>query len=361
MSAIDEARAVPGGGALADLAVKLVGDPDAVTAAANSWRTAAGSAQLHSGALRTATADVGDGWQGAGADAFAAYMNKVVRCGDDLQQVLRECGGHLDSAAEKLRAAESQALEICQSYASAAQELRKASPPPTDDQVLEGMRRTRTEALEILAKLVTETGSALDGAAGKIRDALGRIPDVEAVLTEPDDQPFAPAAGKPLGWTPAAAEGSTALAGAPPRAAADTGFGGYGSSGPPPASGGGSALPKQVEQWVEEAMAILAARGYPTGQMRKGDILAIIQHESGGNPHAINNWDSNAAKGTPSKGLMQTIDPTFDRWKLPGHEDIYNPVDNIIAGVRYAIGRYGSTSNVPGIVGLGDGTGYRGY
>ncbi|GGK50387.1 hypothetical protein Ppa06_09220 [Planomonospora parontospora subsp. parontospora] len=95
--------------------------------------------------------------------------------------------------------------------------------------------------------------------------------------------------------------------------------------------------------------------------MNPSDIWMIIQHESGGNPHAINNWDSNAAAGIPSKGLMQTIDPTFDRWSLPGHKDIYDPVDNIIAGVRYAIGRYGSVSAVPGVVGTKNGTGYVGY
>ena len=75
----------------------------------------------------------------------------------------------------------------------------------------------------------------------------------------------------------------------------------------------------------------------------------------------MNNWDSNAAKGTPSKGLMQTIDPTFNAYSLPGHKNIYDPVDNIIAGVRYAMERYGSVSNVPGVVAMKTGTGYRGY
>ena len=34
---------------------------------------------------------------------------------------------------------------------------------------------------------------------------------------------------------------------------------------------------------------------------------------------------------------------------------------NIIAGVRYAVERYGSVSNVPGIQGLNKGQGYVGY
>lgn len=71
--------------------------------------------------------------------------------------------------------------------------------------------------------------------------------------------------------------------------------------------------------------------------------------------------NSNARKGTPSKGLIQTIDPTFNRWKLPGHGNIYNPVDNIIAGVRYAEGRYGNLLNVPGVKNARQGKKYVGY
>lgn len=63
----------------------------------------------------------------------------------------------------------------------------------------------------------------------------------------------------------------------------------------------------------------------------------MIDKESSGNPKAIDNWDSNAKKGAPSKGLMRTIDSTFNANKLQGYDDIYNPVHNIIAGVRYAI------------------------
>ncbi|MEV6341724.1 transglycosylase SLT domain-containing protein [Nocardia vinacea] len=117
----------------------------------------------------------------------------------------------------------------------------------------------------------------------------------------------------------------------------------------------------EVGQWINTAMQILHQNGYDTSQINPADIAAIIQHESAGNPHAINGWDSNAAAGHPSKGLMQTIDSTFNAHALPGHRDIWNPVDNIIAGVRYAIDRYGSVSNVPGIVKLHHGGGYVGY
>ncbi|BDU05239.1 transglycosylase SLT domain-containing protein [Nocardia cyriacigeorgica] len=114
-------------------------------------------------------------------------------------------------------------------------------------------------------------------------------------------------------------------------------------------------------QWIDQAMRVLAENGYDTTQIDRSAIAAIIQHESSGNPHAINLWDSNAAAGIPSKGLMQTIDPTFNAYSLPGHRDIWNPVDNIIAGVRYSIDRYGSVSNVPGIASMREGGAYMGY
>jgi len=114
-------------------------------------------------------------------------------------------------------------------------------------------------------------------------------------------------------------------------------------------------------QWIDQALELLRGNGYDISQISPADIAAIIQHESGGNPDAINGWDSNAAAGHPSKGLMQTIDSTFYAHALPGHTDIWNPVDNIVAGVRYAIGRYGSVANVPGIVRLHEGMSYVGY
>jgi SLT domain-containing protein len=115
-----------------------------------------------------------------------------------------------------------------------------------------------------------------------------------------------------------------------------------------------------VDGWIGEATRILAASGVPQSQLDPQNLALIIQHESGGDPSAINNWDYNAAAGTPSIGLMQTIGPTFNAFALPGHGDIRNPVDNIIAGTRYALDRYGSLSNVPGVVAVHNGQPYVG-
>ncbi|WNG31071.1 transglycosylase SLT domain-containing protein [Cystobacter fuscus] len=117
----------------------------------------------------------------------------------------------------------------------------------------------------------------------------------------------------------------------------------------------------QVGDWIRQATEKLKAAGVPVEKMNPQDIAKIIQHESSGNPNAINLWDDNAKRGTPSIGLMQTIQPTFDAYKLPGHDNIRDPVDNIIAAVRYSIDRYGSVSNVPGLQSMNGGGGYVGY
>lgn len=112
----------------------------------------------------------------------------------------------------------------------------------------------------------------------------------------------------------------------------------------------------QVSKWIAQALMITGA---PMSWLKPLTIMAM--HESGGNPKAINLWDSNAKKGTPSKGLMQTIDPTFNAYKLPRYNDIWNPVHNAIASIRYIQDRYGSPFNTLGISNMSKGGGYRGY
>lgn len=97
-----------------------------------------------------------------------------------------------------------------------------------------------------------------------------------------------------------------------------------------------------VEQWRELAKKALQM----TKQFSEDNLNALLkqmQHESGGNPYAINNLDSNAKKGTPSKGLMQVIDSTFKANALEGYNsNIYDPLSNMLASIRYTVSRYGS-------------------
>ncbi|MFI6852335.1 transglycosylase SLT domain-containing protein [Streptomyces sp. NPDC050416] len=101
-----------------------------------------------------------------------------------------------------------------------------------------------------------------------------------------------------------------------------------------------------LDGWIREALDIMAQKGIPGSY---DGIYRNVMRESSGNPQAINNWDSNAAKGTPSKGLLQTIDPTFQAYHVDGTSwDPYDPVANITAACNYAAARYGSIDNVNG-------------
>lgn len=75
-------------------------------------------------------------------------------------------------------------------------------------------------------------------------------------------------------------------------------------------------------------------------------LIYAAKMESGGNPNAINLWDSNAAAGNPSKGLLQTIQTTFDAYAAPGMTNVWNPVHNAVAAIRYMRARYGSVASV---------------
>lgn len=110
-----------------------------------------------------------------------------------------------------------------------------------------------------------------------------------------------------------------------------------------------------VEQWRKLAEKALRM----TNQFSESNLTRLLyqmQTESGGNPRAINNWDINAKNGTPSKGLMQVIDPTFKTWAMPPYDkDIYDPLSNMIASIRYAVNRYGSLAKAYSGHGYADG------
>lgn len=98
-----------------------------------------------------------------------------------------------------------------------------------------------------------------------------------------------------------------------------------------------------VEQWRSLVIRVLKELGQ--AESWADTVLRRMNQESGGNPNAINNWDSNAKAGHPSQGLMQTIPGTFNAYAGPYRSlGITNPLANIYAGVNYALHRYGSLS-----------------
>lgn len=63
-------------------------------------------------------------------------------------------------------------------------------------------------------------------------------------------------------------------------------------------------------------------------------LLRQIQTESGGREVITNNWDSNAAAGHPSQGLLQFVPSTFYTWADPRYRDINKGFDQLVAAVR---------------------------
>lgn len=126
---------------------------------------------------------------------------------------------------------------------------------------------------------------------------------------------------------------------------------GGGESGAKPQGGAATAdktksYGNNLDGWIREALDVMKSNNIPGTY---DGIKRNIMRESGGNPNAVNNWDINAQNGTPSKGLLQTIKPTFDAYHVAGTANsMTDPVANIVAACNYAADRYGSIDNVNG-------------
>ncbi|AOT24368.1 endolysin [Propionibacterium phage B22] len=120
--------------------------------------------------------------------------------------------------------------------------------------------------------------------------------------------------------------------------------------------GGGGSGSEAFDGWWNAAVAI-----NPDMAPYKQIAATVAQNESGFNPNVMNNWDSNAAAGTPSGGLMQFIQPTFEAYRWPGFDNWMGAVDQILAWWKYVNARYGGPFNIPGIASLAGGGGYVGY
>lgn len=110
-----------------------------------------------------------------------------------------------------------------------------------------------------------------------------------------------------------------------------------------------------VQRWKKYVEMALKANGLSTSDGMINKVLRQIATESGGNPKAVqgNIGDINNKTGDLAKGLMQTISSTFNANAFAGHHDIFNGYDNLLAALKYAKNRYGSSLSY-----LGNGHGY---
>lgn len=356
-------------------------DPGRIQSVAQEFKTASENAGDHSAELKNAASPLSEGgvWNGPAADAFFSYVAQVASAGQRVKDKLDEAAVELSELQQKLSELKksinetkaSAKREIDERNKQAEQRAQQAQnaadgegggrdPEAIRDEARQQNRQTASQADERIKGLLNQANQAIkkaqrlmkqeiDGGGGysqvpKPGQAQSQMADTGGI-SNPGSAPSVGGGGGSGGGGGGGAE--TAVGGG----------GGLGSSGGPPAG----PPPGNVEQWIKEAIKILRENGIPVTEENIDQIWTIIEHESGGDPRAINDWDSNAAKGTPSKGLMQCIDPTFDAHALPGHGDIWNPVDNIIAGVRYTFDRYGSLEQHPGLESISSGGGYQPY
>jgi hypothetical protein len=99
-----------------------------------------------------------------------------------------------------------------------------------------------------------------------------------------------------------------------------------------------------VAQWVPLMTKVITAKLGAAAVARVLPVMeAQMEHESSGNPAAINLTDSNAIAGHPSVGLLQFIPTTFARYADPGfNSNIYDPESQMRAFINYVPAQYGS-------------------
>ena len=99
--------------------------------------------------------------------------------------------------------------------------------------------------------------------------------------------------------------------------------------------GSGSAAARKI---IKRAQAIMGGKfrsNYVTEQM-----MRLAKRESNFDINAVNNWDSNAQAGNPSRGMFQMIKTTFDGYKTKGYNNYKNPVDQAVAVLNYINKKY---------------------
>lgn len=123
------------------------------------------------------------------------------------------------------------------------------------------------------------------------------------------------------------------------------------------AGGGSSPAGSGAERWRSQVIDAAKMVGFPTDKGHIDRIISQIQTESGGNEKAVQDGytDINTITGDLAKGLMQTISATFNAYKMPGHGNIFNGYDSILAGLRYIMAQYGTGAGFFANIGMGHG------
>ncbi|MBK4807179.1 tape measure protein [Enterococcus faecium] len=108
--------------------------------------------------------------------------------------------------------------------------------------------------------------------------------------------------------------------------------------------GGGKGSPtgSGVARWTSQLKEALRMNGLPTTASYVNAWLRQIETESGGNERAVQpGIDPDGDGSGPAMGLIQAKKGTFLANAFSGHGNIFNGFDSMLAGIRYALKRYG--------------------
>ncbi|HEC2212709.1 TPA: phage tail tape measure protein [Staphylococcus delphini] len=100
--------------------------------------------------------------------------------------------------------------------------------------------------------------------------------------------------------------------------------------------GSGAAYASRI---IKQAQSILGGRY--KGSYVHEQMMRVAKRESNYQPNVVNNWDINALRGDPSRGLFQIIGSTFRANAKSGYTNFSNPLHQAISAMRYIVARYG--------------------
>lgn len=140
--------------------------------------------------------------------------------------------------------------------------------------------------------------------------------------------------------------------------------------------GSGPLSKAEIDSVIDQALTI---NGVPNDPALREQWHELYQHmaanESGGDPDAVNDWDSNAvgpivedgSHSNSSRGIWQCIPSTFAAYHMGGTSNsIYDPVASAAASMNYVMSVYGVSPDGANLMsfsarqGVGTGT-YQGY